>query len=172
LIGIAGKAGSGKTTAAEYLRTNYCFDHKNFADPLKETAAVLTGLPLGIFYDEELKEKHIDWLYMSPRELLQKLGTDCVRNHIAKDFWVTRMKQELDPAIPTVIGDVRFFEEARMIQKMGGIVIEVERDTGRESTHASENIDFRCDVTIDNNDTLVHLYNMLDFILEGRIGVK
>jgi len=170
IIGFAGEAGAGKTTAASYLETVYGFKHLNFATPLKEAAIAMTGLPEKYFYDQRLKEEEVPWLLMSPRKFLQKLGTDCVRKQIGKDFWVKRMQQEIkrfsDRSI--TIGDIRFEEEASLVQSLGGIIVEIQRgDKKNPYDHSSEIIDFNCDIILSNDGTFKELFQGLQIIIQG-----
>ncbi|RUM43541.1 MAG: hypothetical protein DSY80_05415 [Desulfocapsa sp.] len=170
IIGFAGRAEAGKTTAASYLETVHGFRHMNFATPLKEAASIMTGLPSMYFYNQDLKKQEIPWLLMSPRKFLQRLGTECVRDHIGKDFWVKRMQQEIDkfPDRSIVIGDIRFEEEASMVQSMGGIVVEIQRSNEKNPYgHSSEIIDFNCDVILGNTGTVEDLFQSIEIILEG-----
>jgi len=170
LIGFAGGIESGKTTAAKYLEMRHGFLFLNFATPLKETAAKMTGLNLEYFYNFDLKRKKVPWLDMTPRKVLKVLGTECIRGHFGRDFWVKRMKQKIDlhPGQDIVIGDVRFAEEAEMITAMGGVVILLTCDTrGTVSNHASESIDFPCDFEIVNNYlSKEHLYDDIERLID------
>lgn len=169
IIGFAGKGESGKSTAAAYLVLEHGFTEFNFADPLKKAAAALIGEDLELYYDHKSKAEIISWLGISRRTLMQLLGTECVRDRIADDFWTRRMEHDIfledNPYI--VIGDVRFVNEARMIKDLGGIIVLLERDAGFASDHASEQIDFDSDITIFNNEDLQVLFKKLDKIV-GR----
>lgn len=61
IIGISGKAGSGKSTVAEYMR-HLCICNsyiKAFADPLKEMVASIYEIDLDILYSQKGKAKEI-----------------------------------------------------------------------------------------------------------------
>lgn len=66
IIGIVGKAGSGKDTVATYLVDNYGFKHLSLAEPIKDFSKKLFN-----FSNEQLwgsssnrdKEIEVDWLY-------------------------------------------------------------------------------------------------------------
>lgn len=158
LVGISGKIGSGKSTAAEHLGTAHGFKEYAFARPLKTAASALFGVPLVHFEDRRLKETVVQQWGMSPRRMLQWLGTDLIRDNFRDDFLVARTMMEVDsdaasaldhdppssllvPAprfrstwhVAQVISDVRFDNEARAILERGGEVWKVERpadDTG------------------------------------------
>ena len=84
LIGMCGAAGSGKDTIADILG----FDRVAFADPLYEMVSLVTGLTPDEMRDRETKERTIDWLGQSPRQLLQTLGTEWGRGMVSESIWV------------------------------------------------------------------------------------
>lgn len=55
IVGLVGKAGSGKDTAAEFLVGKYDFIRMAFADKVKEVVSVVYDLPLEYFNDRTLK---------------------------------------------------------------------------------------------------------------------
>lgn len=145
LIGLCGAAGSGKDTVAEHLRRGYGFRVLAFADPLYAAVSAITGLPVERLRDRGQKERPIDWLGKSPRELLQLLGTEFGRNMIRDDLWVRRAMQEVAGSTEAgcVITDVRFDNEAEAIREAGGFVIEIVRPgmaclTATAASHSSE----------------------------------
>ncbi len=148
VIGITGKAQSGKDTMVEeYLKRP---DHPlaqrfAFADGVKHSAAAVFKEPIGKFYEH--KEEISEQWGISYREMLQKLGTDFARDMIATDFWVKWLDAKLKglpSAIELVfIPDVRFDNEAEWIHSQGGAVIECLRHEGgllteSEEQHSSE----------------------------------
>lgn len=61
LIGLAGLARSGKTTAAMHLASTHNFQTYAFADPLREGLMTLFNLTARDF-DDEHKEQPVDWV--------------------------------------------------------------------------------------------------------------
>ena len=59
LIGLSGKAGSGKDTAAEYLMAMHGFRQVAFADPLRAVVSAVFGVPPADFRDREAKEARL-----------------------------------------------------------------------------------------------------------------
>jgi dephospho-CoA kinase len=55
IIGMAGKMGSGKDTAGNYLINEYQFQRIAFADNLKEMAMKVFNLTYQQCYDQDLK---------------------------------------------------------------------------------------------------------------------
>ncbi len=76
----------------------------------------------------------------SPREFLQKLGTEFGRKQLGPDVWVETLLSSLDKDKNYIIPDVRFDNEASAIKKYGGEIIRTLRPgtEGCEDTHESE----------------------------------
>jgi hypothetical protein len=142
LIGMCGAAGSGKDTVASILG----FDRVAFADPLYEMVSIVTGLTPAEMRDREAKERPIDWLGQSPRQLLQTLGTEWGRDTISQSIWVDtamrRVQRLLDEGRDVVVTDCRFDNEAAAIKAAGGVIWQVVRGLGSikglAARHASE----------------------------------
>lgn len=143
LIGLGGKAGSGKDTVAKYLETHHEFIPLAFADPVKRGLEAMFRLDRKWLNDTEAKEEDIPELGVSGRVLMQTLGTEWGRNLIDKDIWVDIMRRKiliLD-TYDVVVTDVRFDNEAALIQELGGILVTVVREGKGEvgiHGHASE----------------------------------
>ena len=163
LIGISGKAGSGKDTLGKFLCNEYRCLHYYFAKPLKEGAKLMFNLS-----DKQIenKEKVIEPWGMSPRKIYQLLGTEIGRG-IDVNIWVknAEMFVKQNAGFTVVITDVRFNNEAYWIHNRGGIVINVVRDQDAidENIHSSEHglSSNNIDLTISNNGTKEELYNKL-----------
>lgn len=143
LIGLTGRAGAGKDTAAAALvDAGYC--QVAFADKLKRIVAELAGEPVQNFYDRELKEAECPALAMTRRRALQEVGNE-MRRVIHQGVWVNAvMHQWHNLGRPhTVISDVRYDSEAQAIIDNGGVVILIERPgapalSGAAAQHISE----------------------------------
>lgn len=173
LIGISGKIGSGKDTAAEIIQhlTNpmkldmFPYEVKKFAGKLKTIASILTGIPVEKFEDQEFKKQYLgeDWNYqidkfnpiqkMTVRELLQKLGTDALRDGLHNNVWVNALLAEYNENSNWLVTDTRFPNEAKAIKDLGGVVLRIERSTCQLGTHPSETAldDYTFDYVIHNN---------------------
>lgn len=150
-----------------FERYNYSWQFNSFAAKLKQIVSILTGIPIEDLEKEEVKSSYLgeEWMqcfYMSSnetkillnkpypkednlyryhsltvRELLQKVGTDAMRDVIHPDVWVNalmkdyRDKVDFDKSLPPnknwLITDVRFPNEAKAIKDRDGIVIRVNR---------------------------------------------
>jgi hypothetical protein len=181
--------GSGKNTVGDIIEkiclTNEgpVFEQKSFAGKLKQIASLLTGIPVEKFEDQEFKKtllspewgtihtnplnsipvfEDVRFLHMmSVRELLQKLGTEAMRDGLHENVWVNALfadyksKRELLQADGTwiesdtgevdfavsikypkwIITDMRFPNEMDAIKERGGITIRVVRPHGYTNPH-------------------------------------
>lgn len=178
IIGIAGKALAGKTTAANYIADRYGFKRIGFADPLKRGLAEFTGLPLRMFYDQDIKNIDIpEYNNKSLRQMMQFVGTDCFRNNFGKDFWIRRMVREIPDLekkgiTKIVIDDIRFQEEAEMIMGFHGPVIFITRPGTEKDSHASEQLAVGYDYLIDNDKDIPALLEKVKRIYEQKTICK
>ena len=174
LIGIAGKAGAGKDTAADYLCTMWGFTKISFADPLKKAAEHMFGLKRDYFHDRSLKEQVVKIWGMSPRRMLQILGNDATKPFFGEDLWLKRFLITYQPIAMSedvVVPDVRFNLEAEAIRAQGGTILHLTRNTGGLSgdaaAHASESgvMKVSGDMLISNESSVEDLYAGLDMLL-------
>lgn len=178
IIGICGKKYHGKDTIADSLVEKFHFSKISLGDPLKQALQNIFG-----FTDDQLwgdKKETIDpYWNTTPRELMQFIGTDLMRVHLAERFphigqalWVMSLEKHINDMISSgvqriVVPDMRFPNEETVIRKFGGFVIRVERpDIESHDTHVSENSsnDIQADETIVNT-TIVKLYSDTEEIL-------
>jgi len=157
IIGIAGAMGAGKTTAADELVRQFFVCKLSFATPLKEAACSLFGLKPEDF--SQGKSAVDPYWGITRREMLQKLGTECMRQNFGQDFWVRRAKLAVGKVrehMTVVFDDVRFPDEANWIRNNNGVLLRVTRPQEEDvpgSSHASETQEFEVDATYDNSGT-------------------
>jgi hypothetical protein len=134
LIGLSGKAGSGKSTVGDYLAGAHGYAQFAFAGALKEMVQKVF-----LFTDEQMtfgKEAEDPRWKVSPRFCLQWLGTDVFRD-IWPDIWIRHLRQEILDFLsingerPIVVTDVRFRDEAAALKAMGGVLVRIERESIR-----------------------------------------
>lgn len=161
LIGIAGKARSGKDTAAKYLINKMGGDWyiASFADPMK---TMLNAI--GVDTSDEAKDLPSNQYGVSTRHMLQTLGTEWGRNLISNDFWID-VFANMNAYQCVIVPDVRFENEADLIRKHG-VLIHLKGRGGIAGSHVSEQtLNVKPgDTVITNNGTLSELYAKLDLI--------
>jgi hypothetical protein len=165
VVGVTGKAGSGKDTVADYLVQEYGFTKVSFASILKNMLKV-AGLPEPT--NREDKEKLIEGFDFSWRDAAQKLGTEWGRS-LDENIWVKLTTASLGEA-KYVFSDVRFDNEASEIRKQGGAIIHLQDrgvDMGKLMEHASERGVARrsTDYEISNSKDKKALYSTIDIML-------
>lgn len=174
LIGVCGKVGEGKTTIAKHLRDAYGFKIMSFGGPLKKIVSVLFNIPLETLNHPIEKDKFDPRWGKTPRTIMQLFGTDCMRNFFGYDFWVQKMEHQLLllPQHDIVIDDVRFPDEADMVTRKNGILIQVVRSNNplalqsAEALHASERIDrLNPTKTFDNDSQIIDLHVKIDWFM-------
>jgi hypothetical protein len=171
IIGISGRIGSGKDTVAEIIQDiTGDFEVKRFAGKLKAVASLLTGIPAEIMNIQEVKQQYLAEWGMTLRELLQKLGTDAVRDGLHKEAWVLALFSDYTGQ-NWVIPDCRFPNEYDSIKAEGGIVVRIERGPRAENVHPSESSldDHQFDYCIDNNGSIADLREKVEFLI-GKLA--
>lgn len=145
IVGIAGKAGAGKDTIGDYLIKHRGFVKVSFAFALKKAVAAILNCSVEKMDDRDWREKIIPELGVSPRYMMQTLGTEWGRQMVNENIWVhlamERAKLHESDNLNVVITDVRFPNEVQAIQEAGGIVIWVSRPNQPDiatADHASE----------------------------------
>lgn len=147
LVGIAGRAGAGKSMVAERMQ-QWGDDYVpvSFATPLKQMATRFLMDNYGYTEREVLffmknKTLKLPELGVTMRHFLQTLGTDWGRDLINPFIWVNLGADcisELLDFSPVVVDDLRFETEAAVIRGFGGLVIHLVRPGGGFDDHASE----------------------------------
>ena len=172
VIGLTGKARSGKDTVANFIVASVGGYQYAFADPLRNMLAAGFGINMMDPYWATRKEEVIPALGKSPRQLMQTLGTEWGRQCVGENVWVVLAKAKLlEKGAGMVISDVRFENEAAWVRRIGGRVLHVRRETNVEvSPHASEGgvAMGEGDAIIHNNSTVEELQNQVRLFMEGQ----
>ena len=152
-IALVGRKRSGKTTAAEYLESNYNAQCLAFADPLRDSLSVM----LGDWFDyEEGKDKPTSMLQVSARELMistanlmkQKLG-----DNIFIDLLSKRAMQLRNDSM-VVVSDVRFQNEVDFLYVECATFIVIHKGSDEKGEDISESLDLNS-----LPGTVYHVYN-------------
>jgi len=199
IIAISGLIGSGKDTVADYLVNLHEFRRESFAGNLKNAMCEIFGWDREMLegrskssreWREQVDEwwaKRLNMPHLTPRWILQHVGTDVIRGQFHDDMWLASLENKLrktDDDI--VISDVRFKNEVKMLKDLGAVCVEVTRgdrpawyqyalegDTKKLETlkvHRSEYdwIGTKFDATLDNNGTLDELYKQVEDLLSFK----
>ena len=176
IIGLTGKAGSGKDTAGQYLVERYGYRRFAYADALKQAALHINP----IIYDNErlaplVAEHGMDFVkrtHPEARRFLQELGL--AMRGVDPLIWLNPLDflaSSLAPTQGIVVTDVRFDNEAQQVLDLGGVVIEVVRpgtglegEAGKHASEAGVDADL-IDLTLYNDGSLVELHARLDGLL-------
>jgi hypothetical protein len=147
IIGLSGKFGSGKTTfCSHFLSAHPIYTKESFAENLRKVVALMINRDVEFIRTAEGKNTFLPNWGFTIGELLQKIGTDGIRN-ILPDAWVLSLFERFENDSFWIIDDVRFPNEADAIRAVGGIVVRFEGDPGkcyerlsetRDPLHASE----------------------------------
>lgn len=173
IIGINGKAGSGKDTIGDRLVSCHNFKRDNLAAPLKRLVEDVFVIDPAIMKDRARREQPLpNWPPWTPRKLLQYIGTEMFRSAIGEDVWVKSLCMRIQKAEPAdwVITDVRFPNELDGLRRVFGnnfrsIRVDRPGHNGAPSgiaNHASEAYALETDVVIVNSGTLDDLYQKVD----------
>ena len=124
IIGIGGRAGSGKSTVAGFL-AHYGFQEVTFAETLKAGVRLVFGLEEEET-DGSFKEVVNPRLGRTPREIMQRFGDAC--REIYPRVFVDQVRRRIY-ARPgrVVVSDVRFENEANALKNMGARLVRLER---------------------------------------------
>lgn len=159
IIGIAGRARSGKDTVAGMLMSSARLYRYAFADPIREM--LWAGFQIDTFsaaFDAVKDLPRPDLGGISPRRMMQTLGTEWGRHMVHADVWVLQAARVLRLNGPgMLVTDVRFENEAEWIRAADGLVVHVRRAAAAPvEAHASEaGVAVReRDIVIDNDGTL------------------
>lgn len=110
IIPIFGNAGHGKSTVAKIISDLTGGSVRNFADPLKEVAKAMIGIPLSVSHGSQEDKENTMFYGKSARQHLQWIGTEVGKDGVHPSVWVDRfLEASLEDTNPvTIAGDGRF----------------------------------------------------------------
>lgn len=173
VIGLAGQARSGKDTASGFLESRLRLARLSFADPIRDMLAAGLGLSPACF-EGPTKERPLSGYHgVSPRHLMQTLGTEWGRQCVGPDIWLEAMSARIallseGSVMGVIIPDVRFANEAAFVRSRGHLLhIHREARTGIDNPgHVSElPVPFRAgDYWVPNSGSIEDLHHHLGII--------
>jgi energy-coupling factor transporter ATP-binding protein EcfA2 len=123
-VALIGRMGSGKSTIAQLLTDLYGYQRFSWAQPVKDIASLAYG-PIDKSQGYEVEIPTGDNAVRTGREILQRIGTDAMREQVDRQFWIragTRRIEARDD-IRWVNDDTRFPNEADALARRGWAVI-------------------------------------------------
>lgn len=146
----------------------------SFADKIKDITCIIIGCTREQLEDREFKEKELgeEWSYnewynestysvikLTPRKIMQIIGTDFGRQMIHSNIWINSTFNNYKNSDNWIITDVRFPNEAKAIKDREGFLIRINRDSFKNFKHLSEIAldNYQFDYIIDNNSTIEDL---------------
>lgn len=184
IIGIVGYIGAGKSTVADVLVREHRYHKFAFADALKDAVATIFTWPRGLLEGDSnasrtFREKVDPWwshklgYEVTPRLILQRMGTEACRHGIADNIWIAALEKRIQGYEDVVISDCRFPNEIDFIRSVGGVIVRVKRgeDPSSEelaSKHVSETAWNYVvpDIVIDNDGTVEELRGKVKLTLD------
>lgn len=175
LVALSGAAGSGKTTAADYLIQHYGYTRFKFAGPLKDMLYAT-----GLTHDQiegTCKEVPTEILCgRTPRYVMQTLGTEWGRDLIGHDIWVNIWQRRVtafaaeNPGARFVVDDMRFPNELEAVRQLGGTRITLHRPdlVHKAGAHQSESAlphDDQAKIVINDGDAAQLHHRVLHSLL-------
>ena len=206
IIVICGYQGSGKDTLAKILINEHNFIKFSFADAVKDILTSIFGwnriILDGLTETDRIEREKIDtwWseqlnISITPRYMMQYIGTELFRNHLHKDIWTKVVEKKIIDFMSSnknkniVITDCRYPNEIEMVQKYDGYIFHIYRNLpdwyeDYKNTkelpkdlplHTSEIswLDTKFDYTIENNSTIENLSGIIFNIFNyGNISLR
>lgn len=161
VVALTGAAGSGKSTAAEYLIRHHGYERVKFAGPLKDMCRAI-GLTDSQIEGDRKEEAAAMLSGRTPRHVMQTLGTEWGRKCIGEDFWAELWVHHANNALAAggrvVTDDCRFPNEAEAVRSLGGVIIKLAGRGGIAGTHESEAGCGQADAIVDNDGCVTELY--------------
>jgi hypothetical protein len=183
IIGLVGYIGAGKGTVRDILVREHGYHGFAFADALKDAVAQIFVWPRQLLEGDSnasrsFREKVDPWwshklgYEVTPRLILQKMGTEACRHNIADNIWIAALEKRIHGYEDIVISDCRFPNEIDFVRSVGGVVFQVCRgpaptEAELAKMHVSETAwrEYPVDMVIDNNGTLADLKRNVDIAL-------
>lgn len=181
IIGLTGQARSGKDTIGNYLANQHGAICTSFAAPIRMFVSELCGYSSLSKLEAHKDEAH-PLFQVSPRYMMQTLGTEWGRNLVDPELWTKIVRRRIEvfkqqnqfEKVPGILAitDIRFENEAELIREQGGTIWHIRRPDATlaaASNHSSEAgvAVFPMDTVIANESTRGALYNCVEIALQA-----
>ena len=181
---FTGKAQSGKNYIARELNKALTSEHKtvlelSFAYKLKSFISTLFNMPIEEVDKWKLNEQPFTANGVTMREILQRFGTDIMRKHVDKDYWIKFVATRIvntdynyylitDYRFPNaldVIDYIKLYDLYNLPDYNVKVVKVINNSTIKSSRHESELLTdvIDADIVIDNTDHK-YKFDIKDFI--------
>ena len=175
IIGLSGLAGSGKDTVANFIAKKHKFVKVSFASALKDATASIFSWPRDLLEGDtdESREwrEQVDPYWsakfgytVTPRIMLQQFGTNVCREYLDDNIWINCVEKKLQEhsknKLNTIITDVRFPNEVKMLRNVGGKVFRVKRGQDPEWWDLAAKANSKSDIDLITNKLEIE-YNLL-----------
>ena len=138
IIGLVGFIGAGKGTVADILVREHEYHKFSFADALKDAVSTIFTWPRGLLEGDSnasraFRERVDPWwshklgYEVTPRLILQKMGTEACRHGIADNIWIAALEKRIHGYEDVVISDCRFPNELDFVRSAGGKIVWIRR---------------------------------------------
>lgn len=168
VIALTGRAGAGKSTVAAHLQSKG-YELIKFADPLKSMMRAflkvqnVTDQDAEAFIEGDMKEMpSAIFGGQSARYAMQTLGTEWGRECMGDNFWTVIWADRAMRFPLVVVDDCRFPNEAAVVRRMGGRIVQLVGRGGIAGKHASEAGTGISDAVIENDGTIADLLAKVD----------
>ncbi len=133
IVTISGPIGSGKDTVADHLIKSHGFTKMSFSESLKDVCAavfgwdrqMLEGTTEGARHEREQVDPWWDdqldlGVQVTPRSMLQYVGTELFRNHFDGAIWPKSLTRKLmnSQSEHIVVTDARFLNELSTVRSL------------------------------------------------------
>lgn len=175
IIGLYGDSRSGKDTIAKELASNYKFEWRSFANPLREILYNINPYleEMGMYYQQAVDDYGLDFVKKNSQhsvDMMIALGQS-VRDYIHEDAWIWDALSEPLPS-RLVISDVRQPNEYQAIKELGGEIWKIIRPgtTKRGMDGLLDHLGF--DVTIYNDSHSDALRSIIDREVSNALSTR
>lgn len=185
VVGVIGKAGSGKDTVADHLVRDLGFTKMALADPIRRIVETVFFVDFSAYNtDREMRDRPLpDYPNWTVRKLQQIIGTEFFRVNVDEDVWIKNLCVRISKCrTPVVVADVRFPNERDklkdMLRKIGRKMVFVKLTRpGCEgkvgvANHASEAYDLPGDIQVVNGEAIPQLEAEVDKALQKWLGKR